>query len=531
MGAARGMLRVYLLTALIVTVLWSPAAASTRASNSSSSSSVGELGPIGWNSFERLDLLPDLRPGVRTFQASSADPTGHNDDGYSGKYSCLHHVAQGCVMAEHHGPGELEAVWTAGNQLGSVAAAGRLMIELDGRMVVNQTWPGLLSGHVGNPFIFPLVLTQTESWGGASIDIPMPFKGELRVISQFNPHYFHVVYRTFRSARGVAGFTSHVRAPQRVERELLEAGTRDPKPRMGAPERTGRTFRLAPGRRLVVANLSGSGAITRLRLRFTRYGRAASVSRAARDVFENARLEISFDGVRTVDAPVGEFFGSGLGPARVRSLMFAMDGSPAGWATTWWPMPFGSKARIELDNASHTAIVRGQIVVNWARNGRWKGQLGARGDAGYFHAWGHRAPTPPDSYWTFVRTTGSGTFVGLTMTIEGMSPPWYLEGNERAYVDGAKAPQIQGTGTEDFFGGGWYFHDHLFSLPLTGYSAHQTASSGCPQATCKTMYRIMIADAVPFRRSILYEIQSGDPLGPPAVYSSTAYWYERGTAG
>jgi len=40
--------------------------------------------------------------------------------------------------------------------------------------------------------------------------------------------------------------------------------------------------------------------------------------------------------------------------------------------------------------------------------------------------------------------------------MEGPNPPYYMEGNERAYVDGAATPQTQGTGTEDFFDGGWY---------------------------------------------------------------------------
>ena len=432
-------------------------------------------------------------------------------------------------MAQHDGPGELEAVWTAGDQTGNVAAAGKLMIELDGRTVVDETWPELVSGHLGNPFIFPLVLAQTQSWGGASVNVPMPFRREMRVISQFNPHFFHVVFRTFPTARGVAPYRSHPDVPVGVETELLDAGFRDPKPRMGAVARAGRTFRLAPRHRLILANLTGSGVITQLRLRFTRYRLrpGETLSGAAADVLRSARLRISFDGVRTVDAPVGEFFGSGLGPAPVRSLMFAMDGDPVGWASTWWPMPFASSARVELDNASHTGILRGQLTLSWARNRRWKQQLGPRGDSGYFHSQGHRGSTRPGSYWTLLRTRGNGTFVGTTMTIEGTYPPYYLEGNERAYINGAKAPEIQGTGTEDFFGGGWYFFDHLFSLPLTGYTAHQTLSSGCPRPTCKSMYRIMLADAVPFSRSILYEIQNGASDGPSATYSSTAYWYQR----
>src|SRR5258708_13063662 len=45
-------------------------------------------------------------------------------------------------------------------------------------------------------------------------------------------------------------------------------------------------------------------------------------------VLEGARLQIVFDGQTTVDAPIGEFFGSGLGKYDVRTLMFSVDNVP-----------------------------------------------------------------------------------------------------------------------------------------------------------------------------------------------------------
>jgi hypothetical protein len=489
---------------------------------------------IGWDSFRRLDLLPYVGQGVRTFQASSADPTDNNDDGLTGRYSCLHRVPQGCLMAEHNGPGELESVWSAGGTSQNVVATGRLRIELDGRVVVNRSFAGLVSGQAGSPFVFPLALNSRESSGGFSIDVPMPFRRRMRVISQSNPHYFHVVYRSFPRPNGIAALTTRNQVPRSVEAELLRAGTRDPKPTIRPSAHVRRRFRLAAGQRLVLARLNGSGAITQLQLRFQRYGLrgGATAKGAASDVFRNARLRISFDGLRIIDAPLGEFFGSGLGPSRVRSLMFAMDGGDFGAATAWWPMPFARSAQVAIDNASRTPIVIGDLDLRWARDERWVGALGAHGAAGYFHAQGHRGPTKRGVYWTFLDAHGSGTFVGVTLTMEGGAQN-YLEGNERAYVDGARTPQIQGTGTEDFFGGGWYFNDRLFSLPLVGYTAHggdpppQTDRSLCPVATCRTAYRVMLADAVPFGHSILYEVQHGSRNMVDATYSSTAYWYQR----
>jgi hypothetical protein len=165
--------------------------------------SAAARGPAGWDSLRRLDLLPFARQGVRTLQASSADPTGNGDDGYTGRYSCLHHVAMGCLMAEHRGPGELESLWSAGDEHEQILPSGRWIIELDGRVVVDRTLLSLSSGTLASPFVFPLALGVRDAWGGWSINVPMPFRKEMRVISQFDPHYFHVVYRTFASTAGV----------------------------------------------------------------------------------------------------------------------------------------------------------------------------------------------------------------------------------------------------------------------------------------------------------------------------------------
>ncbi|MBK7972302.1 MAG: DUF2961 domain-containing protein [Deltaproteobacteria bacterium] len=42
------------------------------------------------------------------------------------------------------------------------------------------------------------------------------------------------------------------------------------------------------------------------------------------------------------------------------------------------------------------------------------------------------------------------------------------EGDERFHLDGAATPALHGTGTEDYFNGGWYFLFGRFSAPLHG---------------------------------------------------------------
>lgn len=483
-----------------------------------------EIGAVGSAIYRHLDALPYLHRGVRTYQVSSADPTGRNDDGYTGRYSCLHRVPAGCLLASHRGPGELDSVWSPGPFFGDLSGDGRLRIELDGRAVVNAPMQSVVAGELGAPFSPPVVLTSKLSPGGYSVNLPMTFRRSMRVIVQHNPGYWHVVYKAFDSSRGVRTFRATDAGPAGV---LRGAGRRDPKPRV-ATATTDRAFRAPIGRRVILARLRGSGIISEVRIRLRRFGSATqSAERAATDVFEHARLQIRFDGRLTVDAPLGEFFGSGLGPVHVRSLMFAMSADPHGWASGWWPMPYRRSAVLTLENRSTTPVGAGDLVVRAARSPRWRRALGPRGNAGYFHALGQRHHTQAGRYWTFLRTRGAGTFMGVTQTMEGRDPPYYLEGDEQAFVDGARRPQIQGTGTEDFYLGGWYWYNQTYSLPLVGSPASRTVDTGCGYASCRTAYRIMIADAVPFERSLLYRIEHGSDNTISAVYSSTAYWYQR----
>jgi hypothetical protein len=513
--------------------LTAPAAAAPRPA-----SAALEHGPVGWEAYRQLDRLPFLTPGSRTRQVSSRDPTGANDDGYSGKYSCLRHVPEGCLLASHDGPGELDQIWSAGyapvfNPVfrygpGDLSLVGKLRVVLDGRVVVDAPLQDIASGRTGGVFVRPLVLDAAQSSGGYSISVPMPFRHSMRVTTSENPHYFHVVYRVFRSAGGVRAFASG-RESRDVVRTLRIAGTRDPKPRMGPTTMQRSTFSLNAGETKLLASVGGPGALTRLRLRFRQLGSGFSTTptRAAIDALRNVRLHISFDGERTVDAPVGEFFGSGVGPARVRSLMFAMDPGSTGWMTSWWPMPFRRVAKVGLVNLSRTTIRIGEAAVTSARSARWRAALGGGGDAGLFHANGPRGPTNDGHDWTFLAVNGAGKFLGVSHTMEGQDPPYYLEGNEAGTVDHAQRPQLLGTGTEDFYLGAWYFLDRAFTLPFSGYPLGRERGPGCPAATCKAAYRLMIIDAVPFARSLRYSIQHGPKNNMDAIYGSTAYWYQR----
>lgn len=595
-------------------------------------------GPVGWNAFRRLDQLPMLPVGTQPRMFSSADPTGGNGDGFRGTYLCR--APDGYVIAEHAGPGELTSLWfTRGD--GDVSANGRLRVELDGEVVLEAPLQDIVDGRLGPPFVYPLVANAEQSSGGVSIQVPMPFRRSMRVLTEAVPRFHRVQYRTFVDAVGVPRFDPGETASD-VIALLRQVGRQDPKPAPSSTRQASRTLRLAPGQTLPPVHLRGPGVVSSLRLRLPQVttlrpsarggGPAGSTetllevaadndgvrilrrasTRAAVQVapvlvdgdprpwsfgpprpqpdgglvqvlvlpdevtagidllpvadvragpatleiqsrvdgvwattdrrevpsagaragsgepdrlLRGLRLRITFDGGRTVDAPVGEFFGVGLGERPVAALTFGVD--PLHGYRSWWPMPFADGAEISLHNGSEEPVTAGDLEVTWQPDPQWAGQLGPEGRAGYFHATSRAGSVAQGEDWLLADLEGHGRLVGITQTVLGAEPGRiYLEGDERILLDGARSPKLHGTGTEDFYLAGWYYNHGPFSTPFAGHSAHLQGGPGC-RYECDTMYRVLAADALTFHRDLRASIEHGPDNRFAATYRTTTFWYGR----
>lgn len=271
------------------------------------------------------------------------------------------------------------------------------------------------------------------------------------------------------------------------------------------------------------------------------YGYFPTATIDSNAILNSARIRISFDGTQTVDAPLGEFFGSSEYDGRVRSLMTGMDPGASGRLSAWWPMPFASRATVTLYNGSNVTLTGAAGHVTSAPCPTCSAQLSS-GQIGFFHTTSRFVPAAQQvtgQDYTIMQAGGHGKFVGVSMGMAGPNSPAYtrsyLEGDERVYVNGESTPQIHGTGTEDYFTSGWYFINGPYTLPFNGNTSHQAGTYGCPDnVDCTSAYRQTIDDAVVFNSSINYGIEHGWnydlPSGGTGDYSSTAFWYGVGTA-
>jgi hypothetical protein len=237
----------------------------------------------------------------------------------------------GCVVAEDRGAGEIDSIWFTRDG-GNVTSLGAIRIELDGRTVIDTPLQSLVDGALGAPFVWPLVANAAQSSGGVYLKVPMPYRQSMRISVARNLEYYHVDYRQFSTATGVTTFSPSDSASD-VLATLRGAGSTDPKPVESAAAHDNRTIDLPASDAVTIAESTGSGTISALRLR---------LPDPTDQLLTGLRVQIEFDGRTMVDSPLGEFFGAGLGAIAAQSLMFAATPQPGGAVSLseWWPMHF-----------------------------------------------------------------------------------------------------------------------------------------------------------------------------------------------
>ena len=217
-----------------------------------------------------------------------------------------------------------------------------------------------------------------------------------------------------------------------------------------------------------------------------------------------------------VRAPLGDFFGSGCGNPRFKSLPCGMteDGYYA-----YWPMPFRKLAVVTLRNDGAEPV-----RIESCKLGALMGPQPAT--AGYFHArFVDNPDIPKGEDYHILAAGGRGKYVGTNLTMQNPDGGigFYLEGNETIYMDGEKWPSHwNGTGTEDYFDGAYYWNAPNKPNMARPYGGLTFLDFGIGRACA---YRWQILDFVSFQKEIRVDIEHGDGGRMPAHYASVAYYY------
>jgi hypothetical protein len=290
----------------------------------------------------------------------------------------------------------------------------------------------------------------------------------------------------------------------------------------GSFDRTGGNvdFRgLAPGQTLTLFDYKGTGVVHRFWLTFLPRASLGADPQAIIAAHRQAIIRMYWDNERTpsVEVPLGDFFGVGFGEQHdYQSLPLS---ETSGGYNCYWPMPFHHAARWTITNLGANAM-----LLWWNIDFTAQDKLPA--DLPHFHAqWRRENPTTAGQNYTILEASGHGHFAGTALFMQGLTGSGalaltFLEGDEMIYLDGERTPSIIGTGTEDYFNGGFYFDQGPFAALYHGApikdDAHVRVSA----------YRWHVEDAMPFRRSIRVTIEHGTNNTVAADYSSVAYFYQ-----
>lgn len=192
-------------------------------------------------------------------------------------------------------------------------------------------------------------------------------------------------------------------------------------------------------------------------------------------------------------------------------------------------MPFFQSARIELIGPATNSV----SSVAWSV--RYQPFNDSPANVGYFHATyrDHANPQVGQDLVlvdTRVAEGGgdwSGSFVRTSWIFSDDANLSTLEGDPRFFFDDSQTPQAQGTGTEEWRGGGDYWGGQNMTLPFAGHptGAPSAAAAQNAEDMIESAYRFLLADLMPFGKNALIRLEHGGLDDSTRHYQMVAYWY------
>ena len=153
----------------------------------------------------------------------------------------------------------------------------------------------------------------------------------------------------------------------------------------------------------------------------------------------------------------------------------------------------------------------------------------------YFHATYKDIPVPEagkdlvllDTKNTEGQSDWSGNFVGTSFIFTHDCNLGTLEGDPRFFFDDSQTPQAQGTGTEEWGGGGDYWGGRNMTLPFAGHPCGAVKSEDAKndKDLIHSAYRFLLADLMPFGKRAVIQLEHGGENLSYEHYETVTFWY------
>ena len=393
----------------------------------------------------------------------------------------------------------------------------RVYIDDEQKPVIDSLWSELADAKSA-PFNSPLT-----GWtsGGTISYLPISYSNRLRVFiddlnasSTLTLYYVHV---TTHRVQATQPFKPDVLTSPEARAELDHA--------LAAPSEAGEVWfddsvTLAATGAFNVWSRDRPGTLRRIELELP--------AENANAVLAEIALRLSWDdGAAAVDLPLGAMFGSrhGVTPVSTLPLSVASDANTVKMSLSL-PMPFANSAKLELvrsGESSRTLKLRLRGTDDIPK-GEWGHLRSAFSE--------QRDPRSGDRF-RVAAISGKGKYLGSILYVHGKadasgqvraSELGFLEGDERLDVDGQTT--WLGTGTDNYFNGGFYFKDGLFNSPFAAVSQLDDGSSSGTSAV--TMMRwTMLTDEINFQKQLELSFEYG--ANRPATardYAAVSFYYQ-----
>ncbi|WP_461489035.1 glycoside hydrolase family 172 protein [Pontibacter sp. HJ8] len=487
---------------LVVTVLFLGACLNVAAQNNNYRKELLNLADVS--------RLPLYRSGTME-QLSSYDRTGGNDDGFSGKYSAVRKDPEGLVMADLKGPGVVNRIWTPTPEADTV----KFYFNGETKPRISIPFIDLFSGKQ-YPFVAPLSGSQL---GGYYCYLPIPYERSLKIIYTGKNLRFHQIqYRSLEEDEKMPSFSPALLGQHQADLDKIAAAwDKQTAPLLlyGNKVKAQKVnVVLRKGAEAILFKMKKGGRIVGIEL-----GAGSDLLQAYQKVLLTARWDK--EKRHALELPLHNFFGFAFGKPAMQSMLLGSDNNKL---YSYLPMPFDRSAEVKLHYDKGMAGDPEEILVSGTiyytpdkRDAATEGKLYAQSRREY--------NIPQAVPHLIASVKGRGHYIGTILQTQGLEEgsTYYFEGDDRAFIDGKL--QLHGTGSEDYFNGGWYAvtdkWDKGLSLPIHGALAYDLMTSRTGG------YRFYLADKLNFSDSLRLTIehQPEDKINVKTDYTSVGLFY------